>query len=233
MELATNLAAERLDEISRSGEYLTETRHQQPAIRQALQEVQDGVVDRSEITLDLPNWDPNPGGVDVIVRDSNKEPRIAAELKLWKTDWMLWDTLKMIDALHVDDLEAAYLIMGTNEKGWSSRLRACSIDGKTTELFQPGETVHDTSKLFADNAHSWYDLLTGGTGRPGRVPAAIKTSLITEAPLSFDGKPGSLRTVRVESASDEWIEFSPDWHRGEWPLGVEPCEHYLEWRRNN
>ncbi len=231
MARATELAAGRLDAMDKAGEQITESRHQQPVFRDALWETQDGLVDSSEIRLDLPNWEPSPGGVDIIVRDKEGKPRVAAELKLWKTDWMLWDALKMIDALNLDDLEAAYMVMGTTQKGWESRFRHCPADGKTTELFAPGVAVHDTRKLFEENAHAWYDLLYGGTARPTRVRSAIKTELIFEAPLSFDGKPGSLRTVRVEPASDEWISFSEDWYQGEWPIGVQPCGHYLEWRQ--
>jgi len=76
MEMATTLAASRLDEMSKAGEALTETRHQQPVFRVALEEVQDRWVDQSEIRLELPNWSPIPGGVDVIARDEDKNQRI-------------------------------------------------------------------------------------------------------------------------------------------------------------
>jgi hypothetical protein len=138
MGLATARAAVRLDGMSQAGESLTETRHLQPVFRVALEEVQDGWVDESEIRLDLPNWDPLPGGVDVIARDAKKRPRIAVELKLWKTEWMLWDALKMIDALNLGELEAAYMVLGTTEAGWSARYRICPAAGKTTELFADG-----------------------------------------------------------------------------------------------
>ena len=230
MEMATTLAASRLDEMSKAGEALTETRHQQAVFRVALEEVQDGWVDQSEIRLELPNWSPIPGGVDVIARDEEKNQRIAAELKLWKTEWMLWDALKMIDALNLGELEAAYMVLGTTQAGWTSRYRICPADGKTTELFAEGEVIHDTAQLFSANAHAWYELLTDSTARPTRVPAAISTEMIADAPMNFGNKPGSMRTMRVASASDDWIEFSQDWYEGEWPVGVRPCDHYLEWR---
>jgi hypothetical protein len=232
MSHATRLVAMRLEKLQRDDPdlYLTETRHLQPAIRAALAEIQAGEVDQSEIRVFLPNWDPIPGGIDVVVRGPSGKPRFAAELKLHDTHWTLWDALKMIDLRVHSDLESAYLIVGATNQGWSSTFRICEANHKTTELFEPGDQVHETREVFRTNAHAWYDLLTGGTARPTQVPELIRTVQIADVPLTIDGKEGALRCVRVEPASDSWLSFSPDHYGGEWPIGVEPCEHYLPWR---
>ena len=156
MSHATQLVAMRLEEMQfdEPGLYLGETRHLQPAMRKALAEIQDGEVDQSEIRVFLPNWDPIPGGVDIVVRSPSGKPRFAAELKLRDTHWMLWDALKMIDLRIHPELESAYLIVGTTNQGWSSTFRICEANHRTTELFEPGDQVHDTRELFETNAHA-------------------------------------------------------------------------------
>ncbi len=230
MSDATRQVALELDALSSDETPLGENRHQQPTTRRVLRSLQGGAVDESEITLQLPNWNPVPGGVDVIVRGEAGNPRFAVELKLEKTHWMLWDAYKMVDALELEQLEAVYMMLGASTTGWNSEFRNCSQGAKTTELFEEGEIIHDSAELFEQNAHAWTDLLWGGTGRPTRVPASIRTVQVADAPLSFYGKDGSLKCVRIESASTDWLEFSSDWYAGEWPSGVQPCDHYLEWR---
>ena len=232
MSEATRLAAERLNEIQRANSELSlsETRHLQPTIRSTLAEVQTGEVDQSEIKVFLPNWNPTPGGIDVVIRGTSGKPRFAAELKLRETYWTLWDALKMIDLRNHPGLESAYLVVGATNKDWSATYRHCEANRKTTELFEPGDQVHDTRQLFRTNAHAWFDLLSGGSARPTRVPESIRTVQVADVPLDIDRKDGSLRCVRVEPASETWLDFSPDHYWGEWPIGVEPCEHYLPWR---
>jgi hypothetical protein len=48
--------------------------------------------------------------------------------------------------------------------------------------------------------------------------------------MHIDGELGQLRCARVEARSTNWLDFSRDWYGGEWPVGVQPCEHYLAWR---
>jgi hypothetical protein len=233
MSEVTRVAAGRLNDIQGANPDLSlgENRHLQPVIRETLAEVQTGIVDQAEIKVFLPNWDPLPGGIDVVVRGASGKPRFAAELKLRETYWMLWDALKMIDLRIHPGLESAYLVVGATNAGWSATYQNCEANHKTTELFEPGDLVHDTRELFRTNAHAWFELLMGGTARPTRVPELIRTVQIAGAPIEIDGKDGSLRCVRVEPASEEWLKFSPDHYGGDWPVGVEPCEHYLAWTK--
>lgn len=230
MSRAVREVAPRLDALSRNGETAGEVAHLQPETRAALRRLQRDPVDHAEETLPLPNWRPRPKGVDALVRWPEGFPRFTLELKLRKTDWMLWDAYKMIDALNVDGVEAAYLLVGASAKGWQAKYTHCAQGSKTTELFEAGAREHQSDELFSANGHAWYDLLWGGRARPLRIPARIRTIRVENAEMHIDGKPGHLRCVRVEAASEDWLEFSPGWYGGEWPVGVQPCKHYLAWR---
>jgi hypothetical protein len=230
MERATREIATRLDQMSRGGVKLGEIKHLQPETRSALRRLQPDAVDVVEQTLPIPNWNPRPKGVDALVRSSSGEPRFPIELKLRETYWTLWDAYKMIDALNVNGVEAAYLLVGASEKDWSATYGHCSQKSKTTELFAYGVHEHVSDQLFLSNGHAWYDCLWGGSGRPMRVPAVIRTVRVGNERMQIDGIEGSLRCVRVEAATQGWLEFSQGWYSGDWPLGVQPCEHYLGWR---
>jgi hypothetical protein len=231
MSRAAREVALRLDALSQRGETLGEVAHLQPETRAALRRLQPDPVDDAEETLLLPNWRPRPKGVDALVRWPEGTPRFTLELKLRKTDWMLWDAYKMIDALNLEAVEAAYLLVGASAKDWQARYTHCAQGSKTTELFESGAREHRSDQLFRANAHAWYELLWGGSARPLRVPARIRTIRVENAEMHIDGMLGQLRCVRVEAASKRWLEFSPAWYGGEWPVGVQPCEHYLSWRR--
>ncbi len=230
MSRAAREVALALDELDRRGTSLGEIAHLQPETRAALRRLQPDPVDHVEETLPLPNWKPRPKGVDALVRSPQGAPRFPVELKLRKTDWTLWDAYKMVDALNVSGVEAAYLLVGASAKAWRAKYTHCAQGSKTTELFEVEEVEHESEELFRANAHAWYDLLWGGTARPLRVPMHIRTIRNENAAMSIDNTPGALRCVRVEPASDEWLDFSPEWYAGEWPVGVQPCEHYLAWR---
>ena len=221
----------RLDALSRGGETLGEVAHLQPQTRIVLQELQDDQVDQTEETLPLPNWHPRPKGVDALVRWPDGSPRFTLELKLRRTDWTLWDAYKMIDALNVEPVEAAFLLVGASSNAWQAKYTHCAQGSKTTELFRAGANEHRSAELFRANAHAWYDLLWGGSARPLRVPTQIRTTRVENTEMQIDGGVGHLRCIRVEPASEDWLDFSPTWYDGEWPFGVQPCEHYLNWRR--
>jgi hypothetical protein len=230
MSRAAREVASRLDALSRNAKALGEVAHLQPETRAALRRLQPHPVDHVEETLPLPNWRPRPKGVDAVVRRPEGTPRFTLELKLRRTEWTLWDAYKMIDALNVEGVEAAYLLVGASAKDWQARYRHCTRGSKTTELFERGAREHRSAELFRANAHAWYELLWGGSARPLRVPTRILTVRVENAAMHIDGTLGRLRCVRVEAVSEDWLEFSPDWYGGDWPVGVQPCEHYLTWR---
>jgi hypothetical protein len=230
MSRATREVALRLDALNRSAGTLGEVAHLQPETRAALRRLQSDPVDHAEETLPLPNWRPRPKGVDAVVRWPEGPPRFTLELKLRRTEWTLLDAYKMIDALNVKSVEAAYLLVAASAKDWRARYQHCAHGSKTTELFDPGAREHRSAELFGANAHAWYDLLWGGSARPLRVPTRIRTVRVENAEMHIDGTLGQLRCVRVEAVSEDWLEFSPDWYGGDWPVGVQPCEHYLTWR---
>jgi hypothetical protein len=230
MSRATKEVALRLDALSRSAETLGEVAHLQPETRAALGRLQPHAVDHAEETLPLPNWRPRPKGVDAVARWPEGTPRFTLELKLRGTEWTLWDAYKMIDALNVKGVEAAYLLVGASAKDWRARYKNCAQGSKTSELFEPGAREHRSDELFRANAHAWYELLWGGSARPLRVPTRIRTVRVENAEMHIDGTLGQLRCMRVEAASEEWVDFSAAWYGGDWPVGVQPCQHYLTWR---
>ena len=100
---------------------------------------------------------------------------------------MLWDTYKMIDALNVKGVEAAYLLVGASGKDWQASYRHCTQGSKTTELFERGAREHRSDELFRANAHAWYEVLWGGSARPLRVPTRIRTVRVENAAMYIDG----------------------------------------------
>jgi hypothetical protein len=226
----TRAVAAWLDALSGEQIAIGERKHMQPQARLTLGVLQEDIVDPGEQNITLENWDRAVGGIDVIARWPDGRPRFVAELKLRETYWMLWDAYKLLDTFHMDGVEAAYLIVGASAEAWGATYTHCPRDRRTTELFEPGAIEHSSAELFQTNAHAWYDLLYGGRARPTRVPARVRTVRVENAPMRIDGADGFLRCVRVESASEDWLDFSAAWYAGEWPVGVQPCEHYLEWR---
>lgn len=216
MAAATRMAGCWLDELWGRGIEVGEKRHLEPIVRAALRALQDAPVDHNQRTLPVPNCDRRPTGVDVLVRSESGEERLAVELKVQHTDQTLWDAYKMVDANELESIEATYLIAAATDKRWAE------ATGKCTELFGLGTIEHETLQLFDRNARAWIDLLADGSARPTRVPARIRTVEIEFAPMRIYTGRGELRCVRVESASDRWIPFPPDWHGGDWPRGVGP-----------
>lgn len=207
---ATAHSAVELDALGRAGLEFGEKKHQAKSFKRALRLATNLEVANHERNLPLPNWHPRPEGVDAEAIDPSTKSSWVAELKVWDIKWSLWDTYKMVDALNVEGIEAAYLVGVWTDKQWQRR------DGRCAELFcQSG--VFDSLELFRRNAWAWNDTLWGGSARPTRIPAAIEIKLIAIAPCTYGNKPGSQRCIRVSSASDDWIPFS-----GDWPEGVEP-----------
>jgi len=89
-----------------------------------------------EETLMLPGWCHPPKGIDVDARDP-EGGRWIGELKLRETDQILWDLLKVADALRLDGITAGFLQVGDSGSD-RSRSDMC------LELLQSGAIEHDT-----------------------------------------------------------------------------------------
>lgn len=135
-------------------------------------------------------WDPVPGGIDLyLYADDRASARMVAELKVDAVDQTLWDLYKMIAALRLPTVEAAYLVVAANEKQWSKR-------GNCSELFSGRNEPLDSLDLFRRNSKAWCWLLAGGSARPTAIPSSVATDLIAREPLAH--WPGyELRTIAV------------------------------------
>src|SRR5581483_11694717 len=140
----------------------------------------------------VPNWNPYPRGIDLLVRHTNGSPWIPIELKVEATDQTLWDAYKLIALLELPSVECAYLICAARTTTWASG-RNC------VELF-PSESRQavtlDSHSLFARNRAAWNGLLLGGRARPTSIPAEIVVEPIAATTCAL--VPGyEIRAVRV------------------------------------
>lgn len=230
---ATRMAAGWLSPLDQAGIYLRErdkpppkvpSAFLQPMVRNALRDLRAGPVDESEITLGLPNWNPLPKGVDVLVRHKPMgNARYVAELKMRDTDQTLWDFYKMVDALNIDGIEAAYLIVGASKRQWGKTSDAC------TGIFRDeGLDDYPSRKLFENNKKAWWNLLWGGRARPTQIPARVTSRLVEKCELSIDRTEGWLKCVAVEPGKGDPIPFPEDWYHGNCPEGVVPGKEYFD-----
>jgi len=204
------------------GGNISETRDQQPAMRGALKSQPGWRVDEHQTTLPLPGWCHRPGGIDVSATDPAGR-RWVGELKLRKTDEILWDLVKVADALRVSGTSAGFLQVGA--------MPSASREDMCLELLQPEAAVHDTVSLFRTNRIAWVWLLQGGTARPVELPHAIRTTVMADPKIRLDNKASKLLLISVEPDWSAPIRMDRDWWCGDWPPGVEPHARYVVWCR--
>lgn len=219
---ATHAAA---TELFALGADVGERRHQQRFMRRALASQAGWRVQEHEETLRLPGWCHPPRGIDVDARDP-AGARWIGELKLRETDQILWDLLKVADALRLDGISGGFLQVGTSGSD-SSRSDMCA------ELLRGGVAEHDTLSLFRSNRGAWSNLLHGGTARPLKLPRVIKTEVLADPPIRLGQGAARLALVAVEPEWSGATSMDPAWWCGDWPPGVEPHESYINWRRRH
>ncbi|HTZ64325.1 MAG TPA: hypothetical protein VMB51_09495 [Solirubrobacteraceae bacterium] len=155
---------------------------------------------RSEAHYQLPNWDPQPGAVDVSVgRDG--EPHALAELK-WANEnkvWeMLWDALKLANALAVDTVTSAYLVCGAPDASWHKPVQGA-------EVFDPG--VCQFVDLIRRNEEWWtHYQIPQSAGSPLRGPSQLEITKVADVRLTIRDLVWRLRTVRIHPAGEP-VEF--------------------------
>jgi hypothetical protein len=175
-------------------------------------------VQAHEETLRLPGWCHPPRGIDVDARDPDGR-RWIGELKLRETDQILWDLLKVADALRLDGISAGFLQVGASASD-RSRSDMC------LELLRGGVAEHDTLSLFRSNRGAWSNLLQGGTARPLELPRVIKTEVLADPPIRLGQGPARPALVVVEPDWSGATSMDAGWWCGDWPPGVEPHESY-------
>jgi hypothetical protein len=149
--------------------------------------------------------------------------RWIGELKLWHTDQILWDLLKVADGLRVDGIGAGFLQVGAPTH-LQARSEMCN------ELLQSGEIDHDVLSFFRSNRGAWSNLLRGGTARPLVVPHRITTTVLADPPILLEGRAARLILVAVNPDWSQPIGMDPAWWCGDWPPGVSPHKTYVDWR---
>lgn len=187
-----------------------ERTHQKPAFRQALADAGVHDVHASEKTYKLESWTPpgakgRLGGFDIVVGDP-AAPTALFELK-WvyryyhELGWTLWDIYKLA-AAHIELGATGYAVVGAPTIYRDESAVACS------DLFCNG--TWSAADLFARYRIAWMELLMGGSARPARLPASIRTTLIASVDIDVD--PGwQLRTIRIDAEGDAWLDFANGW----------------------
>jgi hypothetical protein len=157
------------------------------------------------------DWDPRPGGIDLYAESADEA--LAAELKVDHIDQTLWDLYKMISALKLPGVGAAYLFVVAKASVFRKK-KNCS------GLFDlASERTLESLELFRRNAKAWCGLLAGGRGRPTIIPKSVSSRPVAcEALASWHGY--ELRVVGVRPAGEGKISFGNDG----WPIGLEPAD---------
>jgi hypothetical protein len=174
--------------------------------------------------FDYPGWSPPPLGIDLVVWNEAREPRVVFELKVEAVSQVLYDVFKLMSQLEHRSVEAGYLVVAARRETWARR-------GECVELFEgpEGEPWHfDVLDLFARNEHAWCDLRgwkdvgkRKSVGCPTRVRETVDATAVVTA--LADDRRYELRATRIEGLGAP-IEFEGDWPRGFTPqIGIPPA----------
>lgn len=180
------------------------------------------------IHLPVPDWDPKPGGTDVVVGDRGG-PIALAELKASRAGRQpaiyeaLWDVYKLAAQVGrsarrdpiLSSVEAAFLVTTAPMDQWEGQPRT-SWHLEARELFPArfGDKFEDSSRdLFERNQCAWEDLLWGGRARPSRIGVRISTDFVAAEHCEIHAVPWQIRAARVIACDDEWLEFDGEWPR--------------------
>lgn len=194
LEAASDLAQLALDPSSRVRE-----RHLADAIARHL----DSAV--SERKVYIPNWDPQPGNVDVFTTDWRGRPNIVIETKLKEGNDVfecLWDMAKMLSLETAKSVSAAYLVTGSTVASWE-RPVACA------ELFETGR--HELVGAITGRYHDWWVkyILGGGRGRPLAIPDVMDVTRVASVRYPVHGIEWELRAVKITAPPNaRWVGFS-------------------------
>jgi hypothetical protein len=165
---------------------------------------------RTQAAFRSPNWQPNPGGVDLEVtwsRPDGSTRRVWAEVKwgvanLWNC---AWDVAKMGLAAREGLCDDAYLIAGALHDTWSGP----PVPGQ--EFLDDGEwdTAHDVLGVHHQNWLFWKkDVKT----RPLALPAQITTQVRGDSrPITLaDGTRWSVIVAKVQAPGTDWIDLGEE-----------------------
>lgn len=162
----------------------------------------------------VPDWDPQPGGVDLFVLDGAGTPAIFAELKIDNIEEALWDLFKVAALASSPSAPAAFLGVAAPARRW----RKPEVDCAALFPAADGAPQPWSSLALLDRyAAAWRWLLRGGRARPTAVPATIEVAFVANEPVR--AYPGyELRAIEVRAIADDGrVSFD-----GDWPAAAEP-----------
>jgi quercetin dioxygenase-like cupin family protein len=176
--------------------------------------VSPGAVVGARRRFAVPDWDPQPGGVDLFVLDGARTPAVFAELKIDNIEEALWDLFKVAALANSPSAPASFLAVAAPVRRWRKPEVDCAAlfpaaDGAP----QPWSSL----ALFDRYAAAWRWLLRGGRARPTTVPATIEIAFVANEPVG--AYPGyELRAIEVRAITDDGrVPFD-----GDWPAAAEP-----------
>jgi hypothetical protein len=157
---------------------------------------------RCEATIPVPNWLPSPGRTDIVIGKT-----AANEVKVWELGWCLWDMVKVASLVERGIADHGYLVVVASEEKFARRPGFGELLGDHPEIA--------TRDLFTTYRADWLELLRGGSGRPVKLPATMRTTLLARQPLEH--KAGwEIRAIKVSVPADAgWVKFVSE----AWPEG--------------
>jgi len=164
----------------------------------------------------LPDWDPQPGAIDVSVLDEEGRLRLGFELKVDDVRFTFWDMLKMAAAARLPHVARAYLVVAAST--WESA--TSSQAGR--QFFAPegsGSRAVPLDGLMAEYERAFAHDLAAVSGRPTKFPGAIEITPIAVAPVTaWTGY--ELRAIAVQD-----VPGCGYVNRDEvgWPMGFRPA----------
>jgi hypothetical protein len=188
-----------------------ELAHLQPALTAALQTPLGRRVANGGRVTQLPDWDPGPGPIDVVIRppDQPTAVQVGIELKSYKLDETIWDIIKMASLRRHPGVEAAYIIVAATERKFSGQSDCAALFRQDPGVPNPSRT----DSYFTIWAKAWTNLLLGGRGRPTLVPEQILLERISTHTIpAFPS--WEIRALRVDNPDPtNWIRLK----RSGWP----------------
>jgi len=152
----------------------------------------------------IPDWDPQPGNIDVWTTDGHGRPRTAIETKLKDGNDVyesLWDLIKLVCLGTLGHVEDTYLVVGTTIRNWEKPVAFA-------EFFADGR--YDLVSAIERNPDWWRWCLEGGRARPLRMPTTVDVRLVAQVSLLLANTPWELRAVAV-AASGGWVACEGGW----------------------
>ena len=186
---ATAAAARCLERLNREGSPVRERQLQLALV----DEIDNAETERR---LHVPNWDPQPGAIDIVTRDDAGRVTSVIETKFKAGNDIyecLWDFAKVLSLTQGDERPAGYVVVGTTCRGWAGHA--------ANELFSNGDHL----LVEAIRRHlEWWDkyILGDSTGRPTAVPTVMEARVLAEEPLCLGGIDWELRGLRIVGSGD-------------------------------